>query len=523
MGRISILDCTLRDGGYINCWKFGKDTITGIVKLLTEANIEIVECGFLRDMPYDPDIAVFSDVAQIIPFISPKKEGTLYVGMIALGDISPDLITPYDGTSIDGIRLTFHKHEWNEARDVAITLMEKGYKVFVQPVGTTSYSDMELLKLVDDVSKLHPFAFYMVDTLGIMYRNDCLRMFYLIDKNLDPAIRIGFHSHNNYQLSFSNAQEIMLQDSKRSIIIDTSVYGMGRGAGNLPTELLTEYVNTSIEKKYSLVPLLTLADQYLMSIYAESPWGYALPYFLSAKKHCHPNYAAYLLNKETLDVESISRILNMLPADQSDLFHPELVEEYYNIFQSCQIDDTDVCAMLSEQVAGKEVVIIGSGASITAAKDEIYSYIVTNNTFTISVNFIPEGLPVNALFISNQKRVTAIRSSVETLPSVIASSNLLKELPDSVHFINYTDYLEEGDNAGAMVIRLMRKVGAGKIMLAGFDGFTTDTGMNYSVPSFKRMLNEYEANQKNADISKQLRLALGGISYGLLTPSKYQI
>ncbi len=523
MSRFSILDCTLRDGGYINQWEFGNQAIADIIALLNEANIEIIECGFLRDLPYDSNKTVFSDVNQMVPFISPKKPNTIYVGMIALGDISPDKITPYDGTSIDGIRLTFHKHEWEEARVAAISLIEKGYKVFIQPVGTTSYSDSELLTLVENVNELHPFAFYMVDTLGIMYRNDVLRMFYLIDNNLLTDIRIGFHSHNNFQLSFSNAQEILLQNVKRNVIIDASVYGMGRGAGNLPVELLAEYINANVERRYSLLPLLSIADQFLMSIFAEHPWGYALPYFLSAREHCHPNYAAYLINKQTLNIEAISKMLNLLPPDQRNLFHPDLVEQYYNEFQSCQIDDSDACAMLKKDVSGREVLIIGLGASVVTAREEIQGYISTNKPFTVSVNFIPEGLTVDALFISNQKRLNAIRPMIGMLPCVIASSNLKNELPESVNFINYTDYLEEGDNAGAMLIRLMRKVGARGIVMAGFDGFTSDTGMNYYVPSFKRMLSEYEASQKNADISRQLHQALGDTPYTFLTPTRYLV
>ena len=523
MDRISILDCTLRDGGYINQWRFGRDTIADIVSLLTDANIEIIECGFLRDLPYDSDKAVFSSVDQIVPFISPKKPGTLYVGMIALGDISPDRIAPYDGTSIDGIRLTFHKHEWEEAKTAAAALIAKGYKVFVQPVGTTSYSDRELLTLVENVNELHPYAFYMVDTLGIMYRSDILRMFYLIDKNLDPAVIMGFHSHNNFQLSFANAQEIMLQESKRAVIIDASVYGMGRGAGNLPVELLAQYINASIEQRYSLLPILSIADQHLMSVFAEHPWGYALPYFLSAKEHCHPNYAANLLNRQTLSIEAISKVLNMLPPDQRDLYRPGLIEQDYNAFQSCQIDDSAVCGMLEQLVSGREVLIIGSGSSIQSARDEICDYIKKSKSFAVSVNFVPGDIPVDALFISNQKRLTTIRPVIGSVPCAVASSNLRQELPDSVNFINYTDYLGDGDNAGAMLIRLMRKTGARKIILAGFDGFAADTGTNYCVPSFKRMLSEREAEKKNADIARQLQSALGGIPYEFLTPTRYQI
>ena len=108
MNRISILDCTLRDGGYINNWQFGRETIQGIVRKLDASGVEIVECGFLRDVPYDEDASVFSSVSQIAPFLPEKRADALYVAMIACGDIPVDSIDSYNGRSIGGIRLTFH-------------------------------------------------------------------------------------------------------------------------------------------------------------------------------------------------------------------------------------------------------------------------------------------------------------------------------------------------------------------------------------------------------------------------------
>ena len=106
--------------------------------------------------------------------------------------------------------------------------------MFLQPVGTAFYSDLELLRLVEQVDRLHPFAFYIVDTLGSMLPNQVTRQFHLIDENLDSGVKVGFHGHNNLQLAFSNAQVLMGIQSKRDLILDSSVFGMGRGAGNLP-------------------------------------------------------------------------------------------------------------------------------------------------------------------------------------------------------------------------------------------------------------------------------------------------
>lgn len=526
MNRISILDCTLRDGGYINDWAFGREAIAGIIRNLNDAGVDIIECGFLEDCTYDPDASVFSCVSQITPFITPKKPGTLYVAMIALGDIPPEKILPCDGTSIDGIRLTFHKHEWEEAKLVALALMEKGYRVFIQPVGTTSYSDGELLRLIQDVNSLHPFALYLVDTLGILYRHDLMRLFYLIDHNLDKDIKVGFHSHNNLQLSFSNAQELIRAESSRQIILDASVYGMGRGVGNLATELLAEYINVNIETKYAIIPLLTIADRYLMSIYAHQRWGYDLPYFLSASEKCHPNYAAYLLNKGTLSIADISKILSLLPVEKRDLYDNKLVKELYLSYQNCQIDDAQTLALLAARLQGKTVLVLGPGASLNTCRERIADYIEAEHPYVISVNFVARRFRSDMVFISNRKRLDTMSSVLRKQDSLVATSNLAGCLPDIAHFVNYSSFIGEGraaDNAGAMLIRVLRAAGVSSVALAGLDGFDVDSSNNYCINSYQKRLDREEADDKNQNIGRQLRLALSGMSYRFLTPTKYEV
>ena len=248
---IQILDCTLRDGGYINDWRFGRNTIASILDKLERAHIDIIECGFLTGMVQDEDCSLFGSVDAVERVLPKRRRESMYVAMIAIGEkeLHPSELTPYDGTGIEGIRLTFHQDEIEQAVQWAQIIMEKGYKVFMQPVGTVFYTDIELLQLVEKMNRLQPYAFYIVDTLGSMYRNDVSHRFYLIDKNLREGIHLGFHAHNNLQLAFSNAQVLGKIQTKRTLILDSSVYGMGRGAGNLPTELITQYINKNIASR----------------------------------------------------------------------------------------------------------------------------------------------------------------------------------------------------------------------------------------------------------------------------------
>ena len=116
MGKVYLLDCTLRDGGYVNDWMFGAETIRQFSRKIALTGIELYEVGFIKGDAYDPDRAVFPDVASIGPMISPKAENLVYVAMLDMSAPVPiERIPPRDGTSVDGLRVIFKKSKIREA------------------------------------------------------------------------------------------------------------------------------------------------------------------------------------------------------------------------------------------------------------------------------------------------------------------------------------------------------------------------------------------------------------------------
>ncbi|WII09722.1 aldolase catalytic domain-containing protein [Methanomassiliicoccales archaeon LGM-DZ1] len=521
MRSISILDCTLRDGGYINSWRFGKSAISEIVSLLEESGVETIECGFIEDAPQDPDVSVYRNADMIDSFT--KKAGTRYVAMIALGDIDAEKVTPRRPEGIDGIRLTFHKHELEEEMRQARILMDKGYDVYVQPVGTSTYTDRELIDLIDRVNALHPYAFYIVDTLGVMYPNDVRRIFSIIDSNLDPETVVGFHSHNNLQLSFSNAQTIMSVSEKRDLIIDSSVFGMGRGAGNLTTELITQYINNTYGHKYNILPLLSVMERYLNDIYLKTPWGYSSPYYLSAVNKCHPNYANYLMLKRTLGAESISKILSLIPPESRGLYDKKLIEHLYYSFQSSKIDDSEAVSEIGRILHGRKILVLASGDSVKTYRKQISDWITANDAFVIHINTVKEGYPANMLFISNALRAESLPADSLNGIKIVATSNFrLKD--DSVLRVDYPSLLNESsepDNAGLMLLSLLVKVGVKHAALAGFDGF--GGGSEDYVGFVSRSYMQRDAGEMNDQISHVLQHLSQSMDMEFVTPTMYAL
>ena len=528
MSKIMILDCTLRDGGYINEWSFGKRTIKKVISKLSKSKVDIIECGFIEEEDSDENKSLFNSVETIREYIEPKNENVMYVGMIAQPYISIDKISDCDGKSIDGIRVTFHENEIDEALIYGKQLMEKGYKVFIQPVGTTSYSDSSLLTLIEKVNDLKPYSFYLVDTLGIMYKNDLLRMFHLLDNNLNDSIAIGFQSHNNLQLSFSNAQELLTLHTRRSIIIDSSVLGMGRGAGNLCTELVTHYINENIEEKYDTIPLLEIVDEDLRNIFSEAKWGYSIPYYLAAVNGCHPNYASYLINKQTITVKSINTILKQIPIGKRDLYDKKFIEDLYINFQSQFVNDYDDLEVLRNLTHGRKILIIAPGKSIEMQKEKIDDFIKEHNPFIFSVNFIPTSFIIDAVFISNLKRFNSILDVMNEKSEnsfLVTTSNIATSKEYSSVIINYSDLLTGNsiisDNAGLMLLNLLNQLSVKNVYLAGFDGFSINKTSNYFSKDMNYNVELEELVKKNVAISEHLTLIEKKMNIQFITSTVY--
>jgi len=119
----------------------------------------------------------------------------------------------------------------------------------------------------------------------------------------------------------------MNYETKRELIIDSSISGMGRGAGNLATELLAGYVNDNFHGEYKIGQLLNIYDKYLSEIFTKNQCGYSLPYFLSATHNCHPDYATYLSGKQNISVEDIDFLLGQIPDDKKSVYDKALIEK----------------------------------------------------------------------------------------------------------------------------------------------------------------------------------------------------
>lgn len=329
MSKIQVLDCTLRDGGYVNNWEFGKEAISDIKNALAEAGVEITELGFFRDEPYSPERSIFNNTSQVNEVVGQKADGMIYAGLIEMANyFPPEMLSPRDEKGPEAIRYSFWKRLMDDAYDYCAMIKEKGYLLCCQPTRVEQYSDEEFAEMCIRFSKLEPYALYIVDTFGLLRKEDLLRYARIGHENLAPGIILGYHAHDNMGQSFANACAFLEQDyGERTIQVDASICGMGRGAGNLRLEAVLEYLNMYHGGKYNLAPLYKMWDKHLSKIQKELPWGFNLAYFIAAANSCNPNYAAYYLAKG-MSIENIEKALLKIEGPDKYLYSNEKAENY---------------------------------------------------------------------------------------------------------------------------------------------------------------------------------------------------
>jgi len=512
MKRIELLDCTLRDGGYVNDWEFGHDNIVTLFERLVSSKVDYIEIGFMDDRrPFDVNRSITPGTEGMNKLYSHLNKGdACVVGMIDYGTCDISLIQPQKETVMDGIRVIFKKQKMHDAISYMKQIKALGYKVFTQAVSITSYNDDELQELITLVNELDPYAFSLVDTYGLLHKEQLMHYFRFADKHLNLSIRLGYHAHNNFQLAFANCVELMeSEETDRTILVDGTLYGMGKSAGNAPVELLANYMNTHINKHYHVNQMLEAIDVTIMDIYRKIPWGYNLKFFVSASNDCHPNYVTYLMDKKKLSMSSINHILAKLEGEQKLLYDQDYIESLYLQYQKRECDDSLDFAALKEQVIGKNILLLAPGKRIYSDMSKVKQYIEDYNPVVISINFIPSEYRVDFAFLSNAKRYVAQATKISMKDvRLIATSNVTKSEGAFDYIFSYSELLDEDalivDNPMIMLVKLLNNMQVANIGLAGFDGYEKTALPNYINANMEHTFSKELAMEINEDVKKSL-------------------
>ena len=330
--NIYLLDCTLRDGGIVIDFKFGVDRIQTIKKTLEKSGVNYIECGYIDEKKggaigltcYDNEVSIEKTFLS-----SGKKHNISYVAMIDYGNFNVNNLFKRTDKSIDGIRLAFHKENWESAIESGKIIIEKGYDLYIQPMVSLRYTDDEYRKLIQTCNEKLERAkgFYIVDSFGQMDSSSLLHMLEIADQYLSINMKIGFHAHNNRQMAYSNALTFIKHNAKHDIMLDASIMGMGKGAGNLCTELIEDDLIKE-GNLYDTHVIYEIISEYFGEQQKMTHWGYSLEYYLSSLYSVTPSYIKIFTSDERVTTNDLIKLISTIPDEKKTACDKAFADEH---------------------------------------------------------------------------------------------------------------------------------------------------------------------------------------------------
>jgi len=295
--EITVVDCTIRDGGLTNDSEFTLDTVRAVYRAVCESGVDYVELGYrnsrrmLAPQEYGPwRYCDEENLRAAVEGIDPK-DTKISLMMDAHKSEAEDLL-PASESVADMIRVATYVRDADKAIHVCNAATERGYETTINVMAISQEGGPFLDEALQQFeSETQAKAIYVVDSFGALYSEE---VHYLIEryKMYIKTKEVGVHCHNAQQLAFANTIEGIIKGAN---YVDGTLYGLGRGAGNCPLELLLAFLKNP---KFDLLPLLEVIGSKIVPLKEDIDWGYHIPYMLAGALNQHPRDAMAWMGSE---------------------------------------------------------------------------------------------------------------------------------------------------------------------------------------------------------------------------------
>ncbi|MFH0877639.1 MAG: aldolase catalytic domain-containing protein [Candidatus Omnitrophota bacterium] len=294
--KIKVFDCTIRDGGLINNHDFDEKFVRATYKALSEAGVDYMEMGYKNSKrlfsPKDYGQWKFCDDDVIRKMIDGIPSQTKISVMADVDRVDLEDIKPKKDSPVDMVRVASYVKDIDKAIYLVNHFADKGYETTVNIMAISRALDNELTEALHQLQEeCKANVIYVVDSNGALYQ-ETVEFLVKKFKNILKSKEIGFHAHNNQQLAFGNTIEAIIHDAN---YLDATVYGIGRGAGNCPLELLIGFLKNP---KFDIRPILDLISKEFIPLRDKIEWGYIIPYAITGMLDEHPKSAIALRNSD---------------------------------------------------------------------------------------------------------------------------------------------------------------------------------------------------------------------------------
>jgi len=488
--KIISLDCTLRDGGYYNNWDFDSSTVKKYVQAINSSKIDYVEIGF-RSLPsknfigsfaYSSDsfISKLNIKSKIAIMIDTKEVLENKIGIKKTLDI---LLNDKKKSPVRLVRFATHFKDALSLKNIIKITRQKGYQVAINIMQCSNKSEIEIKKILKYLNKLEGIdVLYFADSLGNMDTNDVKKITKIFKKFWSADL--GIHAHNNKGNGVANSLVAIDCGVKW---VDSTINGMGRGAGNAETEILLSEINNRFSNKYTMDKIFLLSSIEFRKLKDKYQWGQSLYYYLAAKNNIHPSYIQEMISDQRYDendiLKTIEHIKNIPSTSYNKNFINGLMSKNLSNINKGKWNARNWCK-------NKTVLILGGGSNITKYKNNIIQYSKKKSVLILSLNYISQlDQYIHGIIVANKPRYMMDSKNYSKLKKPIyICQSIYKDDPNfhlfdkfiynyglnikAKKFAFYKNYSYTPNNlAFSYALSLVNMGKAKKILVAGFDGY----------------------------------------------------
>ena len=512
----TLIDCTLRDGGYYNKWDFKYSLVNKYLNAVSSAGIDFVEIGFrtLKNNEYLGPLAYCTeDFLCDLKFKNPTKLGVMINSSEIKShenilEIMPRLF-PLEAShsKVSLVRIATTLEDLEYAVRAGKWLKNKGYIIGINLMQIATLNNNEIKKFSSNFKEFKPNVLFFADSTGT-----------LKTEHIDSIIKslrtnwigdIGIHAHDNMHRALINTLEAHNKGAKW---LDSTVNGLGRGPGNTKTEDLVFELKKINDPNIDFLPLIDLIQNDFAVLKEKYKWGSNPFYFLSGKNKIHPTYIQNMLNDNSYRNEDIYASIKELSKQKSNLYEKSKLEKSRNYYSDCVSGSWSPKSVFLD----KEVLLIAPGNSINIHKKNIEKFIVKKKPIVIVLNnleTIKEDF-VNYRIACHPLRIFTDLSTYKNFsnPLIAPLSSLKKWSGNNIEFQSYDYGLQVKENTfeyhdqfcilpyPLVMAYALATLNAGNsklIYLAGFDGYKSGDKRSKQV---EHIWDLYNRGKNNAEI-----------------------
>ena len=504
--NLTTLDCTLRDGGYYNNWDFNESLVDQYIEKIIESGIDIIEIGF-RNFSNNTFLGAY---AYSLDEHLKSKENINKIKIGVMSDASiffsseekisnqvKKLYLPKSESSISLVRIAVHFKDIDRCFDILKALKELGYQIGLNMMQAGGRSIKEIERATSLVASWNIVdVLYFADSLGNMSPDDVISITKTIKKNWKKEI--GIHTHDNKGMAIKNT---LVAIDNGVTWVDSTVKGMGRGAGNAKSEELLIELNKLKPNSYIVDGLVKISSENFQVLYNKYKWGASDLYSLAADYNIHPTYIQEMVSDQRYNQKQIKDIIEHMKDIPSTSYNQDTLDEV----RAKSNENHKGSWNAKNWCSGKDILLIGNGPSIKTHKNKILDFIKNNQVLKLAIN-IQELIPnefIDGIISANKSRILMdYKYYFDLNKPIYMPKDLISDIPNKDKIekkINDYGSIITKDNlninqkscsipfqlTAIYALALITIGGAKNVYLAGFDGYDDKKLQNEMLKSLK--------------------------------------